>query len=114
MPEKKHKNLDKLYLVAAAVGILAVVFAFGAWYGHANKPAMERVFGVFGQQPPMEYKNVDFSLFWDVWSRLEGKYVDKDKLERKNMVFGAISGLVNSLKDPHSEFMPPAESKQFQ
>lgn len=114
MSEKKHKNLDKLYLTAAAIGILTVVFAFGAWYGHANRPAMERVFSVFGQQPPMEYKNVDFSLFWDVWSRLENKYVDKDKIDRKEMVYGAVAGLVKSLKDPHSEFMPPADSKQFQ
>lgn len=114
MPEKKYKNLGKLYLVAAAVGIMAVIFAFGAWYGYTNRPAMERVLNVLGQQPPLEQEKVDFNLFWDVWSRVENKFVDKAKLERKNLVFGAISGLVSSLKDPYSEFMPPAETKQFQ
>ena len=56
---------------------------------------------------------VDFSLFWDAWVRIQDKYVDKQKLDYQKMVYGAISGMVNSLKDPYTVFFPPEESKIF-
>ncbi|TSD03540.1 MAG: carboxyl-terminal processing protease, partial [Parcubacteria group bacterium Greene0714_36] len=65
-------------------------------------------------KPPQEFAAADFNLFWEVWSQLEDKFVDHDKIDREQMVYGAIGGLARSLKDPYTEFLPPAESKQFQ
>lgn len=59
-----------------------------------------------------ESKDIDFSLFWDVWQRLETKYVDKSKLKGQDMVYGAISGMVASLGDPYTVFLPPKEQKE--
>ena len=69
---------------------------------------------VGSQKPPQELEKVDFNLFWEVWSQLEDKYVDREKVKRENFVYGAAAGLARSLKDPYTEFLPPAESKQFQ
>lgn len=58
-------------------------------------------------------RDVDFALFWDVWSRLEQKYLDKTKLDSQKMVYGAISGMVNALGDPYTVFLPPKENEDF-
>jgi len=57
-------------------------------------------------------RNIDFSLFWDTWNRVEEKFVDKKKLDAKKMFYGAIKGMVASLGDPYTFFMSPDENKQ--
>lgn len=57
-------------------------------------------------------QDVDFSLFWDVWSRLERNYIDKSELDSQKMVYGAIAGMVASLGDPYTVFLPPVEQKE--
>jgi len=59
-----------------------------------------------------EEKNIDFSLFWDVWRRLENSFLDKKTLDSQNMYWGAIKGMVASLNDPYTVFLPPSENKQ--
>lgn len=60
-------------------------------------------------------QTVDFSLFWEVLSRLEKRYVDQDKLlDKRELVYGAIEGMVNSLGDPYTVFLKPEESKKFE
>ena len=108
------KKYTKAYIIFATLILLGASFFGGVYLGYENRPAVEKVLNVAGQTPPPQYKDVDFNLFWDVWSRLEDKFVDKDKIERKNLVYGAISGLTRALKDPYTEFLPPAETKQFQ
>lgn len=56
---------------------------------------------------------VDFSLFWDVWQRLFASYIDRAALDTQQMVWGAIGGMVNSLGDPYTVFLPPKENKEF-
>jgi len=57
-------------------------------------------------------KNVDFTMFWDVWQKMEEKYVDKTKINPQKMVYGAIKGMVASAEDPYTYFMTPDENKQ--
>jgi len=62
---------------------------------------------------PPPAREVDFSLFWEVWNRLEQKYLDKQKVDPQKMVYGAISGMVNALGDPYTVFLPPKENSDF-
>ena len=114
MRKLNWKKYTKFYIALLALLVLGASFSTGVFYGYVNRPAVERVLNVAGQQAPQALKQVDFNAFWDVWSRLEDKYVDKDKIDRQTLVQGAISGLVKSLKDPYSEYLPPVETKQFQ
>lgn len=57
-------------------------------------------------------QNIDFSLFWDVWDRLNRSYIDKKALVPKQMFYGAISGMVASLDDPYTVFLPPDQNKE--
>lgn len=111
--KKEATKLQKISLAFVAFLILGVAFGAGAWFGYTDRPSAEKVFGVLNQQP-QNLKEIDFGLFWEAWSQLEEKYVDRANIDRQKMIYGAISGLTHSLKDPYTEFFPPAESKQFQ
>jgi carboxyl-terminal processing protease len=56
---------------------------------------------------------VDFSLFWETWRQLEKNYLHKDRIDYQKMVYGAISGMVNSIGDPYTNFFTPAQAKDF-
>jgi carboxyl-terminal processing protease len=53
-------------------------------------------------------------LFWRSWDLLQEKYVDKDKLNTDDMMYGAIKGMLASTGDPYTTFFDPKESKEFQ
>jgi carboxyl-terminal processing protease len=57
--------------------------------------------------------SVDFSLFWVVWKRLSQTYIDRATMDTQKMVYGAISGMVSSLGDPYTMFLPPQDNKDF-
>lgn len=57
-------------------------------------------------------EQVNFDLFWDVWDQVHAQYVDQP-LNEEDLLYGAISGMVAGLKDPHSAFLPPEESAEF-
>lgn len=61
---------------------------------------------------PVSFARIDFSLFWDVWNRLEKSYIDKKALDPQKMVYGAISGMVSSLDDPYTVFLNPTQQKE--
>lgn len=58
----------------------------------------------------------DFSQFWKVWNVINEKYVPTKHAAVSNQekVWGAISGLANSLGDPYTYFMPPQEKSLFE
>lgn len=57
--------------------------------------------------------DVNLGLFWDVWNSLNKSYVDTDKIDSQKQVYGAISGMINSLGDPYTVFMTPEETDNF-
>lgn len=61
--------------------------------------------------PPEE---IDFSLFWEALNTLEEKFADKEKIDYQKIIYGAISGMVESLGDPYTVFLNPEETKKFQ
>ena len=48
-----------------------------------------------------------------ILENFKDKFVDAEKVNNQTLVYGAISGLLNSLKDPHTIFMPPTDTKKF-
>jgi len=61
--------------------------------------------------PPQE---IDFSLFWEAYHKLQEKFVDKSKIDPQQIIYGAISGMTRSLKDPYTVFFTPQETKRFE
>lgn len=57
--------------------------------------------------------NIDLSLFWKVWDILKDKYVDRSKLDAKELFYGAIDGMLAATGDPYTTFFDPKEQKDF-
>ncbi len=56
----------------------------------------------------------DFETFWEAWQDINEFYLRNPEVSSTAKVYGAVTGLVQSLGDPYTEFFSPADSKQFQ
>ncbi len=102
----------RLYVLIAAFCILFAGIGYNLGERKASLTVTPDKRIVVNQQPPASTP-VDFSLFWDVWQRLSRSYIDQASLNTQGMVWGAISGMVNSIGDPYTIFLPPKENSDF-
>lgn len=70
------------------------------------------VLGVASKEPPPGV-NVDFANFWAAWEGVNTKYYDKTKIDPEKMLNGAISGMLGTLEDPFTIYLPPVNNKDF-
>lgn len=54
---------------------------------------------------------LDLSLMWQVKNKLGQTFLEKEKLNDQEMVYGAVEGMVAALGDPYTVFLPPKENK---
>jgi len=106
-----YKILKLTIYVLVTLGLMYASYSFGYNKGFDNIPAIEKVSGVSNKES--QVADVDFNIFWDVWKKLEEKYVDRADLNKQDMVYGAIEGLVRSTGDPYSSFFKPESAKIF-
>lgn len=59
-------------------------------------------------------EDVDLSVFWETWNALGSNFLNQEVFNKKEQVYGATKGLVSSLKDPHTAFMTPKETAEFE
>jgi len=104
--------MKKYISITTWIVLLAIIFSLGFFVGQTSQPSIEKITGVINKEIGQAI-DVDFNLFWDAWHIIEKRYVDRSILDRQEMVYGAIAGLLDSLDDPHSVFMKPQESKRF-
>ncbi|MEK9154962.1 MAG: S41 family peptidase [Patescibacteria group bacterium] len=110
---------SKFSKIAISIIVLAAIsggtFYYGYEYGYkagSEGPKTVIVRGVADIEKGKE-EAVDFSIFWEAWKVIKDKYVKSDELNNQDLVYGAISGLIDSLGDPNSVFMPPTDAKKF-
>jgi carboxyl-terminal processing protease len=61
-------------------------------------------------------EQVDMSAFWKVWDTINEKFVSASttaSVSDTDKMYGAISGLVQSLGDPYTVFFTPEEKEKF-
>lgn len=103
-------NLQRVRNIIIVLTFILISGTAGFWLG-ARKIEVNSEGKLINVDVPPS-RDIDFSLFWDVWQRLERSYIDKTKLVPEQMVYGAISGMVESLGDPYTVFLPPKEQKE--
>lgn len=58
-------------------------------------------------------EEVDISLLWNVWRTLQSHYIEPGSMDAREMVFGAVGGMVRAVGDPYTVFMTPVENTDF-
>ena len=99
--------------------LIIFLVAIGFFYGGYYFGKRGFVFEVRKNPPEIEISNkfppdgkLDFSLFWEVWDILNSSYLERP-IDQKKMIYGAISGMVYSLGDPYTSFLPPDINASF-
>lgn len=115
--EKKIK-LPKISFIKARKSVLYLLIFLGIFSGGyiigSKGYKLDFAGGTkiqIAREVPADKENVNFSLFWEVWDILEKNYLQKEKINYSEMIYGAISGMVSSLGDPYTAFLPPKENK---
>lgn len=104
----------KQYLTIPVIIILIVGLFFSGFFigkNSTSKPAVhDRIFFNKNLGKP---EFIDFGLFWEALSELENKFVDADKIDYQELLYGAISGMTNALGDDYTVFMKPEKTDSF-
>ncbi len=108
--------MNKIKVLQILLGLF-IAFIFGYYFG-VNKvtvdwKAYKPNVSVISKEPPSGVTNVNFTPFWTVWEKLTAGYYDKSKLDQQKMLNGAISGMVSSLGDPFTVYLPPVQNNDF-
>lgn len=115
-PNRRFSFLILVNVLVLALGImvgyrLGTGLTFRQLIGLAQSKPPSQLLRIRNTDTPSVYNDVDFSLFWETWNRLERDYVDPQKLDAQQMVYGAIAGMTEAVGDPYTVFLPP-ENKQ--
>ncbi len=107
----------------AAVAVCSVIFIGGAVLGvrfseHIRpRPApvelkvdLEKVLAP--RSAPIDLEDVNFNDFWLAWELIKSRHVN-DAVKDQELYYGAMKGLVEGLKDPHSAFFTPEKVQSF-
>ena len=78
-----------------------------------NNSSLDSFWGVLNKDKSDIDTRTDFSVFWDAWNIIENKYT-LEPLDYQNMVYGAVSGMVDSLEDPYTIFFTPEDRTIFE
>ncbi len=96
---KFKKSLSLILLFV----ILLVSFKIGVWVGKTQVICIVC--------PPAE---INFSLFWEVYDKLQNKFVDPARFDVQKIIYGAISGMTETLEDPYTSFLNPEDTEKFE
>ena len=112
-----NKNLmqknPRIQVILIALICLLVGYYFGINKVNFDWTRYHPSISVESKEPPTGVTNVDFTQFWNVWEKLQTDYYDKSKVDPQKMLNGAIEGMVGSLDDPFTLYLPPTQNTDF-
>jgi len=95
---------------------LSLLFLFAGFLGgkYLSFPVSGNDFDLGRNILPQDSSSqLNLDIFWRVFQELENNFYEPKQLDKKEMSYGAVKGLVGSLKDPYSAFFEPRETREF-
>lgn len=111
--DNKYPNGRPAWRWLAIIILMGASFAAGlSWSNQQSNSAKQLAYSPEALKVDSG-SNFNFNLYWEVWDRLKGDYVDKNKIKDEDMFYGSLKGLAASMDDPYTVFMDPKEAKEF-
>jgi carboxyl-terminal processing protease len=108
-------KLSVLRKIIFAIIIFTLGFGLGNKYGNYKLDLAWQSFrpmvAVSHRDTPSNI-SVDFQTFWTVWDKVSQKFVDRSKIQPQKMLDGAISGMMASLGDPYTVYLPVKQNTE--
>lgn len=106
----KSEKLRILLLVIIAgllgyyIGVSKIAFAWSNFQPHIE---------ISSKEPPPSLQTADANRIWEVLSKIEATYYDRKAIDSQKVIDGAIQGMVSSLDDPYTVYLPPQQNDDF-
>ncbi|MFZ4632476.1 MAG: S41 family peptidase [Patescibacteria group bacterium] len=114
------ENIKKFVPGALLILLILATFVGGFYAGKNNRVAASNSKILAYSE---EAKNVtattnsdqifDVNLYSEVWDALKQNYVDKNTIKDKELFYGSLKGMAQSLNDPYTVFMDPKAATEF-
>ncbi|HVA96304.1 MAG TPA: S41 family peptidase [Candidatus Acidoferrales bacterium] len=92
------------FLIGYYAGVSKIAFDWNNF-----QPNMQ----ISSKEPPPNDQSMDMSRMWTVLDKLETMYYDKTAINANKLLDGAIAGMVSSLGDPYTVYLPPQQNTDF-
>lgn len=98
--------------------IIIIIAGVSGYYLGVNKVNIDwkqyrPTITVSSKEPPSNQQRLDMTRFWTVFEKVQSDYYDKKAIDPQKMLEGAINGMVNSLDDPYTMYLPPKQNNNF-
>ncbi len=99
--------------IVVTIIVMAILFVGGFFVGKQSSSNLSTSSQIFFNRELGKPEPMDFSPFWQALKVLEDKYVNSEKINYQNLLYGAIEGMTNSLGDDYTVFMKPEKTESF-
>lgn len=99
--------------IISTLVLVILIFAGGFYFGLNKQKDPFRSVAYNEEGAIVEEEKLDFNLYWEVWDNVKTNYVNKNKIEDKDLFYGSLKGIAESTGDPYTIFMNPTETKEF-
>lgn len=102
-------NFKKIKTTAIVLALIIIAFGAG-WKSSAEYQSSSLILS----SSPHSLSFTDSPLFEEVYQDLQTSFLKKEELsDQKQLLYGAIKGMVSSLDDPYTVFLPPKDNQKF-
>lgn len=109
--QKSAKTWLWLTVFVILIFVFVGVFRVGYNAGQAGYTFSFKEFKVVNKTNPTA--EVDYSLLWEALDVVGKKYIDRDQIDQKKVLYGAISGAVTAAGDEYTQFFDPETLADF-
>lgn len=112
--KNKKKSFKKVILSLVVVVLCLLFYAGGYTFGKLSEGKIN-----FKVDPDL-YKQTKLTsmfqgkLIEQVWTILKTDFVDQEKIDEKELYYGALKGFVSGVGDPYTVLFDPETSKEFE
>jgi carboxyl-terminal processing protease len=108
----KRERLTKSIFLTLAILVVCLIFLSVGYYLGINRVSVNGSYSLVNINEGKS-ESIDFSAFWDLWDEVHKRYVNRNELNDRELIRGAMKGMVEAVGDPYSAFMPPNQSDIF-